>query len=336
MVFYPRRPRSRRTNRPGVGTRRESKRMRILLPRICAGRVGASLRLYIALALCAVLLTFALTHSSAQRRVSIRLPAGEATQPASPNSVSLLSIQPGLSSVLVTVTVTVTSANGSEFYDPGANLAPPAVPFNHISATVTGGVTVNRVTYVDPTHVTLDLNTVAATLGAKNITITNPDGQSATTNNAVFVGTLPPSPILISEFRFRGSAGGNDEFIELYNNTDSPITVADTSTGTGYAVAGTNTTGTTSTRCTVTNGTVIPARGHFLCTNNNASGPYSLGGYATGDATFATRIVDGGGRGVLSTTNNANWGTSTRFDAVGFQGITGTTLFTEGTALSPS
>src|SRR5256714_9591364 len=143
MVFYPRRPRSRRTNRPGVGTRRESKRMRILLPRICAGRVGASLRLYIALALCAVLLTFALTHSSAQRRVSIRLPAGEATQPASPNSVSLLSIQPGLSSVLVTV---------------------------------------NSVTYVDPTHVTLELNTVAATLGAKNITITEPDRQSATTN----------------------------------------------------------------------------------------------------------------------------------------------------------
>jgi hypothetical protein len=200
---------------------------------------------------------------------------------------------------------------------------------------VSGGVTVNSVTFTDPTHVTLDLNTTAASNGAKNVTITNPDGQSATTNNVIFVGAAPPSPILISEFRFQGAAGGNDEFIELYNNTNSPITVADTNGGTGYAVAGTNTTGTNSNRCTVPNGTVIPARGHFLCTNNGASG-YSLGGYAAGDVNYATGIVAGGGVAVFSTTTVASWGTATRFDAVGFSGITGTTLFTEGTALLPA
>jgi hypothetical protein len=85
----------------------------------------------------------------------------------------------------------------------------------------------------------------------------------------------------------------------------------------------------------VPNGTVIPARGHFLCTNNGAAG-YSLGGYAAGDVNYATGIVAGGGVAVFSTTTAAAWGTSTRFDAVGFSGITGTTLFTEGTALLPA
>jgi hypothetical protein len=270
---------------------------------------------------------------SSTNKYGVRIAKLAAPPPASPSSSSLLSIPPGLPSV--SITVTGSSVNGSEFYDPGANLAPPALPFNHISATLSGGVTVNSVTYLDPTHVTLDLNTVAATLGGKNITVTNPDGQSATSNGVVFVGAAPASPILISEFRFQGAAGGNDEYIELYNNTGANITVADTNGGTGYAVVGTNTTGTFSNRCTVPNGTVIPARGHFLCVNNGAAG-YSLGGYAAGDVTYATGIVAGGGVAVFSTTTAAAWATNTRFDAVGFLGITGTTLFTEGSALAPS
>ncbi len=256
-----------------------------------------------------------------------------APPPASPNDVSQPSIPPGQASV--SVVVTGTSVNGSEFYDPGANLAAPALPFNHITATVSGGVTVNSVTYTDPTHVTLNLNTTAATLGPKNITITNPDGQSTTTNNVIYVGAAPPSPVLISEFRFRGSAGGNDEFIEVYNNTNSPITVADSGAGTGYAVVATNATGTNSTRFVIPNGTVIPARGHYLGTNNGATG-YSLGAYATGDTTYASGIVDGGGIAVFNTTVAANFSTATRLDAVGFGGITGTTLFTEGTPLTPT
>lgn len=263
----------------------------------------------------------------------VRVVRLNAPPPATPNIVSPASVPPGQSSV--SVTITGTSVAGSEFYDPGTNLVAPALAFNHITATVSGGVTVNSVTYNSPTQVTLDLNTTAAPNGAKNVTITNPDGQSTTANNVLFVGAAPPSPILISEFRVHGTAGGNDEYIELYNNTNAPITVADTNGGTGYAVVGTNTTGAFSNRCTVPNGTVIPARGHFLCVNNGAAG-YSLGGYAAGDATYATGIVDGGGIAVFSTTTTAAWGTNTRYDAVGFSGITGTTLFTEGTALLPA
>ena len=270
---------------------------------------------------------------SSTNNYGVRVVKLAAPPPAAPNSASPVSVPAGQSSV--SVVITGTSVSGSEFFDPGANLAPPALPFNHISATVSGGVTVNSVTYNSPTQVTLDLNTTAAPNGGKNITITNPDGQSTTSNNVVYVGAAPPSPILITEFRFQGTAGGNDEFIELYNNTNASITVADTNGGTGYAVVGTNATGAFSNRCTVPNGTVIPARGHFLCTNNAASG-YSLGGYATGDVNYATGIVSAGGVAVFSTTTAAAWGTNTRFDAVGFSGITGTTLFTEGTALLPA
>lgn len=270
---------------------------------------------------------------SSTNNYGVRVVRLNAPPPATPNIASPTSVPAGQSSTIVTITGT--SVLGSEFYDPGANLAPPALPFNHISATVSGGVTVNSITYNSPTQVTLDLNTTAAPNGPKNVTITNPDGQSTTSNNVIFVGAVPPSPILITEFRFQGTAGGNDEFIEIYNNTNAAHTVADTAGGTGYAVVGTNTTGTFSNRCTIPNGTVIPARGHFLCTNNGASG-YSLGGYAAGDVNYATGIVAGGGVAVFSTTTAASWGTNTRFDAVGFSGITGTTLFTEGTALLPA
>jgi len=100
--------------------------------------------------------------------------------PATPTSTNLPggAVSAGLPSV--NVVVTGTSAAGSGFFDPGANLSAPALPFTHISASISGGVTVNSVTYNSPTQVTLNISTVGASGGAKNITVTNPDGQSAT------------------------------------------------------------------------------------------------------------------------------------------------------------
>lgn len=163
--------------------------------------------------------------------------------------------------------------------------------------------------------------------------------------------------VLISEFRFRGLAGGNDEFIEFYNNSDTAITVTDTAPDTnattpdGWALVAVNATNTTAIRFVIPNGTVIPPRGHFLAVNTAASG-YSLGAYAAGDQVaapstgtlsggYTTGIVDGGGIALFSTANPANIPpTSTtspntfRLDAVGFNATQ--PLFFEGTALSPS
>jgi hypothetical protein len=110
-----------------------------------------------------------------------------APPPALPASTSPSSVSAGQPSV--NVVLTATSSVGSGFYDPGTNLPAPALPFNHIAATVSGGVTVNSVTYTDPTHVTLNLNTNTATVGNQTITVTNPDGQSLTSTTGILTIT---------------------------------------------------------------------------------------------------------------------------------------------------
>jgi len=86
----------------------------------------------------------------------------------------------------VNVAITGTSSGGSEFFDPGPDTNGPGFP-NHILASVSAGLTLNTVTFNSPTQVTLNVSTVGATAGAKNVTITNPDGQQATGNNLLSV-----------------------------------------------------------------------------------------------------------------------------------------------------
>ncbi len=86
------------------------------------------------------------------------------------------------------VTITGISVSGSGFFDPGSGFA------NHITATVTGGVVVNGVTYSDSTHVVLNVNTVSAVEGAQDVTITNPDGQSRVGYGILATGNATPSP----------------------------------------------------------------------------------------------------------------------------------------------
>jgi uncharacterized repeat protein (TIGR02543 family) len=97
--------------------------------------------------------------------------------------------------------------------------------------------------------------------------------------------------VVISEFRVRGPNGGNDEFIELYNLTNSPINIG------GWKINGSNNAGTTSTRVTIASGTMIPAHGHFLATNSGSAG-YS--GSVTGNQTYTTGVTDDGGIALLT------------------------------------
>ena len=246
-----------------------------------------------------------------------------APPPATPASATAAAVSAGRSSV--NVVITGTSLSGSGFYDPGPDIA-AAEPFTHISASVSGGVTVNSVTFTDPTHVTLNISTVGAPAGAKDVTITNPDGQSTT---GVGILTVTPTPaLIISEFRVRGSGGANDEFIEVYNPSGSNHTVA--GTGTGYAIVASD----AIARCVIPNGTVIPSKGHYLCTNSVG---YSLGGYATGDATYATDIPDNAGIAIFNTSIQAGFILTNRFDAVGSTSEANTT-YKEGSgypALTP-
>jgi hypothetical protein len=86
------------------------------------------------------------------------------------------------------------------------------------------------------------------------------------------VVAAPATPLVISEFRLRGPGGASDEFIEIYNDSDSDVTVQAFDGSAGFALAAAD----FLTRFTIPNGTVIPARGHYLGVNSVG---YTLGSY---------------------------------------------------------
>ena len=145
-------------------------------------------------------------------------------------------------------------------------------------------------------------------------------------------GRTSSSPLVISEFRFRGPNGANDEFVEIYNNTDTDHTVASSDGSSGYALAASD----GNIRFVIPNGTVIPARGHYLGVNSVA---YSLAAYpagngnsASGDTSFTTDIPDNAGVALFNTANVANFTLANRFDAVGSTNVANT-LYREGRGL---
>jgi hypothetical protein len=92
---------------------------------------------------------------------------------------------------------------------------------------------------------------------------------------------VPATPLIISEFRLRGPGAdgvvpsaddSEDEFVEIYNNSDAALTVNAFDGSAGFALAASD----GLTRFTIPNGTVIPARGHYLGVNSVG---YSLGAY---------------------------------------------------------
>ena len=101
--------------------------------------------------------------------------------------------------------------------------------------------------------------------------------------------------VVVSEFRSRGPLGGNDEFVELFNPTSSPVDIS------GWKIRGSNASGTVGDRATVPAGTTLGAGCFFLVTNAGVSG-YSGG--VPGNLTYTTGITDDGGL-ALTLANNA-------------------------------
>jgi hypothetical protein len=145
-------------------------------------------------------------YNQALNSYAVRVARLLAPLPATPTSAAPSSVNAGIAST--NIVVTGTSTAGSGFYDPGANLAPPALPFSHIAASFTGGVTVNSVTYNTPTQITINVSTVGASGGQKNLTVNNPDGQSVTANNFLTVNVLTAAGADISGRVLTASGGG--------------------------------------------------------------------------------------------------------------------------------
>ncbi len=167
--------------------------------------------------------------------------------------------------------------------------------------------------------------------------VTNAFGN-ATSNSATLTVTQnapPTGDVLISEFRNYGPdpqgpdpslIGAKDDFVELYNNTSADITVATTDGSAGWALVSADAT----TLFVVPNGTVIPARAHYLAVN---PAEYSLNAYATGNINFSADLTQG--IALFKTATPANFNVATRLDAVGFSNDTGflASLAHEGTPL---
>ncbi len=103
-----------------------------------------------------------------------------APPPATPASANPPSVPAGQSNV--EVTITGLPNDGAGFFDPGAGFA------CRLNAQVSGGVAVQRITYVNATTLRLTVSTVGAATGAHNVAVINPDGQSVTGNSVFTVG----------------------------------------------------------------------------------------------------------------------------------------------------
>ncbi len=133
---------------------------------------------------------------------------------------------------------------------------------------------------------------------------------------ATFTPTPKPLPnhVVISEFRTRGAGGAGDEFIELYNPTGAAVDIS------GWLVKGSNGSGTTSVRATITSGTVLQYGQHYLLAYT------TYGGTVAPDQTYSTGITDDGGIALFKSDG------VTILDQVGMS--TGS-VYKEGTVLAP-
>ncbi len=128
------------------------------------------------------------------------------------------------------------------------------------------------------------------------------------------LGAVDKLDIVISEFRFVGPEGANDEFIELYNPTNE---LKNLNT---LKIMGSNASGTTSLRATLGNIDLQPGQ-YYLLVNSSASA--SL--LTLADLTYPTNFTEDGGLALTLTDQ------TTIIDAVGLS--TGS-AYKEGTPLS--
>ncbi len=134
-----------------------------------------------------------------------------APPPVTPTTAAPNAVMQNLASVDVVITGPV--VNGSGFYDPGTGFP------NHITASIPGsGVSVTSVTYNSPTQVTLNLNTNGATVGLYPVTITNPDGQSATSATTI-LEIEANLPVELSSFTSKTTKTG----VELLWRTETEV-----------------------------------------------------------------------------------------------------------------
>ncbi len=178
-----------------------------------------------------------------------------------------------------------------------------------------------------------------------SISLNNPTNNAeiengrSSTNIQILDEDLSNGSLIISEFRQRGRLGANDEYIKLFNPNDFDVTIQTADNSNGLTIVRSNSANLTSV-ATIPNFVTIRSRGHYLLTNNNPNGGFSLIDYPTGnggtttavgDQTFSADIPDNSNLVLLKTSDAAQFNQTNLLDAVGF----GATDWKEGNGLSP-
>jgi uncharacterized repeat protein (TIGR01451 family) len=261
----------------------------------------------------------------------IRINDGQLTEPAS-----------GQANMLFTVTLSAapTSTVNVNFQtaDGGSNPATAGTDYSSTSGSLTFNPGQRVKTIAVP--ILSDINT-SETNETLLVNLSGATGATITDSQAVGTITVTNSPgtLIVSELRTFGPGPGNDpndDFVEIYNNTDSAITVP----AGGYGLFKIN------TDCdsvpvlvgTIPASTVIPARGHFLLTGSAYSlGSYGGSGLALGNATLTGDIENNSNVGLFATIDVSSISSQNRFDAVGFglQNTGNCSLLSEGNTASP-
>jgi predicted extracellular nuclease len=233
---------------------------------------------------------------------------------------------------------TLVSGDGADLVNPNlTDLVDTLTPAQQYSYSFDGNAqTLDHIIVNQPALAVTNRFTYArddADFPVKNYELANELRLSDHDQPIVYLSLLQPASagqLIISEFRNRGPNGVADEYVEVYNNTALNHTVQSSDGSAGYSIVAQD----NILRCTIPNGTVIPARGHYLCVN---SAGYSLGNYpaasgttATGDASFTTDIPDNNGVALFNSATTFNG--STVLDSVGFTS-TPAGVFKEGTGL---
>jgi hypothetical protein len=155
-----------------------------------------------------------------------------------------------------------------------------------ITSTGTGRVAIN----FDNSPITLTYNDPncegdpATTCGAGQIFFRVDDTSLAPGQSVPLVGRVTnvrpaaAGQVIISEFRMGGPGGTCDKYVELYNNTDTTLSVF------GYGLFFGNPNGTSAVGNPLNGTAPIPPRGHLLVT----TGSYSLASYASPNFTLGT------------------------------------------------
>ncbi len=124
-------------------------------------------------------------YCNAANSWGVRVIQLKAPPPATPSSCDPSSVPQGAANT--NVVVHGVSTAGSGFYDPGLDFS------NRLAAAVSGsGITINSIGYSDPSNIVLNISVdVNAAVGGRTITVTNPDGQTATSAGSILTVYTP-------------------------------------------------------------------------------------------------------------------------------------------------